>query len=114
MAQPDPSRRSALLSLAVTATSSAGVAESRSGPRKPAVRCSDPSLFRMTPRSTKAAQGRKSARLWARRRYSARFIMDHTSSRQVLRISKMPSHDVDEGGVALGGPDSGQVADQPD
>ena len=46
------------------ATSSAGVAESRSGPRKRAVRWKEPSLLRMTPFSTSAAQGRKSARLW--------------------------------------------------
>jgi hypothetical protein len=38
IAQPEPRRRSALLSRAVVATSSAGVALSRSGPRKRAVR----------------------------------------------------------------------------
>src|SRR5262249_54617675 len=85
-----------------------------SGPRKPAVRCSEPSLSRTTPCSTNAAQGRKSARLWARRRYSVRFIMTCSSRGKMLRIAKMPSHDVDEGGVALGGPDGCQVTDQPD
>ena len=42
----------------VIATNSAGVAESRSGPRKRAVRWNDPSLLRTTPLSTSAAQGR--------------------------------------------------------
>ena len=38
-----------------------------------------------------------------------------TASRdQVLRVAQMPAHDVDEGRVALGGPDGGQMADQPD
>ena len=57
--QPEPSRRSALFSRAEVATNSAGVAESRSGPRNRAVRCRLPSLFRMTPGAINAAQGRK-------------------------------------------------------
>src|SRR5579883_3445719 len=113
-AQPEPKRRSALLSRDVMATSSAGVAESRSGPRKRAVRWKEPSLLRMTPRSMSAAHGRKSARLCDRWRYSARFIIVRTSRDQMLRIAKMPSHDVDEGGIALGGPDGGEMAKQPD
>src|SRR6478735_2729492 len=44
-----------------TPTSSAGTAESRSGPRNLAVRWNEPSLLRTTPSSTSAAQGRKSA-----------------------------------------------------
>src|SRR5882672_8796609 len=100
-AQPEPSRRNALLRREVIATSSAGVAESRSGPRKRAVRWKVPSLLRMTPFSTSAAHGRKSARLCVRRRYSARFIIDRTSRDQVLRIAQVPPHHVDEGGIAL-------------
>src|SRR5579884_2532975 len=113
-AQPEPKRRSALLSRDVMATSSAGVAESRSGPRKRAVRWKEPSLLRMTPRSTSAAHGRKSARLCERRRYSARFIIERTSSDQMLRITEVPPHHVDEGRIALGGPDGGEMAEQPD
>src|SRR5579883_1533262 len=112
-AQPEPRRRRALLRRAVIATSSAGVEESRSGPRKRAVRWNEPSLLTMTPLATSAAQGRKSARLWLRRRYSARFIM-RTSRDHVGRIAQMPAHHIDESGVALGGPDGGDVSDKPD
>src|SRR6185437_5447953 len=113
-AQPEPRRRRALLRRDVIATSSAGVAESRSGPRKRAVRWNEPSLLRMTPSSTSAAHGRKSARFCVRRRYSARFIIDRTSRNQVLRITQVPAHHVDKGGIALGGPHRRDVADQPD
>src|SRR5208282_3272317 len=114
IAQPVPRRRSALLRRDVMATSSAGVAESRSGPRNFAVRWNEPSLFRMTPSPTSATQGRKSARLSERRRYSARFIMARASRDQMLRVAKVAAHHVDEGGIALGGPDCGKMADQPD
>src|SRR5271166_159636 len=114
IAQPVPRRRSALLSREVIATSSAGVEESRSGPRNFAVRWNEPSLLRMTPSRTSAAQGKKSARLCERRRYSARFIMTPPSRDQVLRIAEVPTHHVDEGRVALGGPNGGEMADQPD
>src|SRR5271167_927434 len=114
IAQPDPKRRSALLRRPVIATSSAGVAESRSGPRNRAVLWNEPSLLRMTPVSTSAAQGRKSVRLWLRLRYSARFIIGESSRHQVLRVAQMPAHDFDEGGIAFSGPDRRQVADQPD
>src|SRR6185312_17364881 len=113
-AQPEPRRRSALLRREVMATSSAGVEESRSGPRKRAERWKEPSLLRTTPFPTSAAQGRKSARLWLRRRYSARFIIVRTSRDHVGRIAQMPAHHIDEGGVALGGPDGGDVSDKPD
>src|SRR6516225_928366 len=96
------------------ATSSEGVAESRSGPRKRAVRWNEPSLLRTTPVATSAAQGRKSERLWALRRYSARLIIAPPSRDQMLRIAQVPADDLDEGGVALGRPDRGKVADQPD
>src|ERR1700728_3312362 len=96
-AQPEPRRRSALFRRPVIATSSAGVAESRSGPRKRAVRWNDPSLLRTTLFATSAAQGRKSARLCERRRYSARFIMEPASRDHVLRIAKVPADDLDEG-----------------
>src|SRR5579872_680038 len=68
----------------------------------------------MTPSATNAAHGKKSARLWLRWRYSARFIIRRTSRDQVLRITQVPAHDIDEGGVALRRPDGGDVADQPD
>src|SRR6266581_1661640 len=113
-AQPEPSRRSALLRREVIATSSAGVAESRSGPRKRAVRWKEPSLLRMTPFSTSAAQGRKSASLCVRWRYSARFIIGRTSRGQMLGIAEVPAHHIDKGGIALGGPNGRDVADQPD
>src|SRR5713226_7750768 len=32
----------------------------------------------------------------------------------MLRVAKMPPHHVDEGGIALGGPNCRQMADQPD
>src|SRR5690348_11918077 len=108
-AQPEPSRRSALLRRDVMATSSAGVAESRSGPRKRAVRWNEPSLLRITPFSTSAAQGRKSARLWVRRRYSAMFIIDRTSRDQMRWIAQVPAHHFHESGIALGSPDGGEM-----
>src|ERR1700730_15468283 len=114
IAQPDPKRRSALFRREVIATSSAGVAESRSGPRKRAERWNEPSLLRMTPFSTSAAQGRKSARLCGRRRYSARFIIERTSRDQMLWVTQVAAHHVDKGGIALGGPYGRDVADQPD
>src|SRR5581483_974152 len=70
-------------------------------------------LLRMTPLATSAAHGRKSARFWVWRRYSARFIIARTSRDQVLRIAQVPAHDIDKGGVAFRGPDRGDVADQP-
>ena len=36
------------------------------------------------------------------------------SRHQMLRVAQVPAHDIDEGGIALGGPDGGQMADQPD
>src|SRR6185437_15072721 len=112
-AQPEPRRRRALLRRDVIATSSAGVTESRSGPRKRAVRWNEPSLLRMTPVSTSAAQGRKSASVCVRRRYSARFIIGRTSRDQVLRVTQVPAHDVDKGGIAFCGPHGHDVTDQP-
>ena len=32
----------------------------------------------------------------------------------MLRVAQVPAHHVDEGGIALGGPDRGEMADQPD
>src|SRR3546814_15824909 len=80
---PDPRRRSALLSRCVTPTSSEGVAESRSGPRKRAVRWNEPSVLRTTPSAISAAQGRKSLSQAARLRYSARFIMGRAERKRV-------------------------------
>src|SRR5262245_27549556 len=82
IAQPEPSRRSALLSRAVVPTSSAGVAESRSGPRNRAVRWKLPSLLSITPGATSAAQGKKSASILGFFRYSARFSMRKRLTRQ--------------------------------
>ena len=39
--------------------------------------------------------------------------MTPPSRDQVLRIAEVPTHHVDEGRVALGGPDGGEMADQP-
>src|SRR5215467_6430306 len=111
-AQPEPRRRSALLSRAVTPTSSAGVALSRSGPRKRAVRWRLPSLLRTMPSSTSAAHGRKSARFCGLLRYSERLNMI-TSRTEVRRIADVPAHNLDEERVPLCGPDSGHVADRP-
>src|SRR6056297_1125890 len=110
-AQPEPSRRSALLSRADVATSSAGVAESRSGPRNRAVRCRLPSLFRMTPGATNAAQGRKSAIRADLERYSARRII--SSDPEQGRITEMPPRHFSDLCVSLRGPDCEEVADQP-
>src|SRR6185312_14322779 len=113
IAQPEPSRRSALLSRAVTPTSSAGVALSRSGPRKRAVRWNEPSLLRTTPSSTKAAQGRKSARPAGRLRYSARFNI-RASDAEMGWVAKVAAHHVDELRIAFRRPDCGGVAHRPD
>src|SRR6202008_3561397 len=112
IAQPDPSRRSALLRRPATATSSAGTALSRSGPRNLAVRWNDPSLLRTIPSSIRAAHGRKSARRVLERRYSARFIMED-SRVEVTGNAEMPTDDFDKVRVAFGRPDRGHVADEP-
>jgi hypothetical protein len=52
----EPAQR--IVEAMATAASSAGVAESRSGPRNFAVRWKLPSLFSTTPSATSAAQGR--------------------------------------------------------
>src|SRR5579875_310601 len=111
--QPEPRRRSALFRRDVTPTSSAGVALSRSGPRKRAVRWNEPSLLRTTPSSTKAAQGRKSARPAGRLRYSARFSIT-ASDPQMGGIAEVPTDDVDEERIAFGGPDGSRVPDRPE
>src|ERR1700691_4141829 len=113
IAQPVPRRRSALLRREVIATSSAGVEESRSGPRNLAVRWNEPSLLRMTPSRASAAQGRKSARLCEWRRYSARFIIGLASADEVLRIAEMAAHHIDEGRVALSGPHRCEMRGEP-
>src|SRR5258708_4475198 len=113
MVQPKPSRRSALLSRAVTPTSSGGVALSRSGPRKRAVRWKEPSLLRTTPSSTRAAQGRKSARPAGRLRYSARLSMA-ISQAEMGGIAEGPAHHIDELRIALRPPDGGGVTHRPD
>ena len=113
-AQPEPSRRSALLSRPATPTSSAGTALSRSGPRNRAVRWKLPSLLRTTPFSTSAAQGRKSARRVIGRRYSARFIMRPASDAEMAGDAQMAAHHVDEHRIALGRPDGGGMADHPE
>src|SRR5690349_7941794 len=114
IAQPEPRRRNALLSRPVMATSSAGVALSRSGPRNRAVRWKEPSLLRTTPSLTSAAQGRKSASRSGLRRYSASDIIDETSRDEMRQVAQVAPHHVDEGGVALGRPDRGEMADEPE
>ena len=59
----------------VIATSSAGVAELRSGPRNFADRWNEPSLFRITPSPTGRPRARNRRDCRERRRYSARFII---------------------------------------
>src|SRR5215813_3411139 len=113
IAQAEPSRRSALLSRAVVPTSSAGVAESRSGPRNCAVRWKLPSLLRTTPGATSAAHGRKSASIFGFLRYSARFNMAFPLHAEMRWITQVSAHDVDELRVAFCGPDRGHVADRP-
>src|SRR6056297_1802398 len=110
-AQPEPSRLSALLNRAEVATSSAGVAESRSGPRIRAVRCRLPSLFRMTPGAINAAQGRKSASMADLERYSARRIIG--SDPEPGRVTEMPPRHFSDLCVSLRGPDCEKVAHQP-
>src|SRR5262249_28777278 len=114
MAQPDPSRRRALLSRAVVPTSSAAVAESRSGPRNRAVRWKLPSLLRITPGATSAAHGRKSASTLGFLRYSARFNMAFPLHAKMRWITQVSAHDVDELRVALCGPDRRHVPDRPE
>src|SRR5690606_27859361 len=102
MLQPEPRRRKALLMRPATATSSAATALSRSGPRNDAVRWKEPSLFKTMPGPTRAAQGRKSARRLALRRYSARFIMAWApSDRQACRDAQMPAADFHEERIAF-------------
>src|SRR5215510_1670105 len=113
IAQPVPSRRSALLSRAVVPTSSAGVADSRSGPRNRAVRWKLPSLLRTTPGATSAAHGRKSASILGFLRYSARFSMAFPLHAEMCRITQVSAHDVNELRVALCGPDRRHVPDRP-
>src|SRR5262245_19205196 len=117
IAQPEPSRRSALLSRAVVPTSSAGVAESRSGPRNRAVRWKLPSLLRITPGATSAAQGKKSASILGFLRYSARFSMGKRLTSQLhakMRwIAEVSAQHVDELAVAPCSPDRRHVPDRP-
>jgi hypothetical protein len=88
-----PAGEGHLLSRCVAATSSAGVADSRSGPRNLAERWKLPSLLRTIPRSTRAAHGRKSASRCGFERYSARFS---------ISIPRTRKHIAD--GAAAGGP----------
>src|SRR6516164_7536207 len=113
IAQPEPSRRRALLSRAVVPTSSAGVAESRSGPRNRAVRWKLPSLLRITPGATSAAHGRKSVSILGFLRYSARFNMASPLHVEMRGITQVSAHDLDELRVASCGPDRRQMADRP-
>jgi hypothetical protein len=85
------------------ATSSDGVAESRSGPRKRAVRWNEPSLLR-----TEVGEDLSFPTIFGEAHHAP------PSRGQVLGIAQVPAHDLDEGGVALGRPDRGEVADQPD
>src|SRR6056297_1275709 len=111
-AQREPSRRSALLSRADVATSSAGVAESRSGPRNRAVRRRLPSLFRTTPGATSAAQGRKSARRADLERYSARRIIG--SDPKPGRVAQVSARHLGDLRIPLGGPNGEEMTNEPE
>src|SRR5690349_16637192 len=113
IAQPEPSRRSALLRRPAVATSSAGVAESRSGPRMAAVRWKEPSLSSTTPGATSAAQGRKSASVAPRARYSRRNIMVASRAQQG-GVAQVTPPDFEELGIPARRPDSGGMAGGPD
>src|SRR5437899_10537075 len=65
------------------------------------------------PSSTRAAQGRKSAKRAFEDRYSARFIMGDSHG-QVTGDTNVPARDFDELWIALGGPDSRHMADEPE
>src|SRR5690606_12600919 len=93
IAQPEPSRRSALLRRAEVATSSAFVTLSRSGPRKRIVRWNEPSLLSTVPGATSAAHGSQSARRAGRFRYSARFIMGSPSCIEQNSVLEVPAED---------------------
>ena len=96
------------------ATSSAGVAESRSGPRNRAVRWKEPSLLRMTPFADQRRPGQEIGEALAAAAVFGEVHHGAASRDQMLRVAQVPAHDIDEGGIALGGPDGGQMADQPD
>jgi hypothetical protein len=67
----------------------------------------------MMPLATKAAQGKKSVRLWLRFLYSVRFNIG-PSRDQMGGIAKGPAHDIDESGVMFGCPHRQEMADQPE
>src|SRR5262249_24497888 len=114
IAQPEPNRRSALLSRAVVPTSSAGVAESRSGPRNRAVRWKLPSLLTTTPGATSAAHGRKSASIFGFLRYSTRLNIVCPSDPEMGAVAQMPAHHVDELRVVLCRPHRCHVPNRPE
>src|SRR6266851_9499013 len=66
------------------------------------------------PSSTKAAQGRKSARWDMYRRYSPRFIMCMSSNGEMTGDAQMAAHHVDELRIALRGPDRGGLTENPE
>src|SRR5271156_5913387 len=65
------------------------------------------------PSSTRAAPGKKSTKRVLERRYSARFIM-RSSRVEMTGDADMSTHDLDEVRIALGGPDGGHMADEPE
>src|SRR5258707_659655 len=65
------------------------------------------------PSSTKAAQGRKSARCDTVRRYSARFIMHVSSNGEMAGDAQMAAHHVDKQRIALRRPDRGGLTENP-
>src|SRR5882724_7694759 len=66
------------------------------------------------PSSTKAAQGRKSARCDRDRRYSPRFIMCMSSNGEMAGDAQMAAHHVDELRIPLRGPDRGGLTENPE
>src|SRR6267142_3038607 len=65
------------------------------------------------PSSTKAAQGRKSARCDMDRRYSPRFNMCMSSNGEMAGDTQMAAHHVDELRIALRRPDRGRLTENP-
>jgi hypothetical protein len=112
-AQPEPSRRNALLSRAHAPMSSAGIAESRSGPRKPRRALEAAVLAEDDARSNERRPRQiVSKHCWLLAIFSE---VQHRAPlhAEMGRITHMPAHHVDELSVALCRPDRGQVPNRP-
>ena len=74
---------------------------------------SEPSLLRTMPSSTRAAQGRKSARCDIGSTIFGEVHHARASNGEMAGDAQMPAHHVDELRIALRGPDRGGLADEP-